>query len=123
MNELRINGPRLWTSLMDLARIGATDKGGVKRLALTDLDRQGRDLVVQWAKEAGLGITVQPSFMIHELLRGRKLVRVLPGWEMQALTVFAVYPSRQFLPPKVRSFIDFMVEYFGDEPYWDRDLP
>ncbi len=58
MNELRINGHRLWTSLMDLARIGATDKGGVKRLALTDLDRQGRDLVVQWAKEAGLGITV-----------------------------------------------------------------
>jgi N-carbamoyl-L-amino-acid hydrolase len=58
MNELHINGPRLWTSLMDLARIGATDKGGVKRLALTDLDRQGRDLVVQWAKEAGLNITV-----------------------------------------------------------------
>jgi N-carbamoyl-L-amino-acid hydrolase len=58
MNELRINGSRLWTSLMDLAQIGATDKGGVKRLALTDLDRQGRDLVVQWAKEAGLSITV-----------------------------------------------------------------
>jgi N-carbamoyl-L-amino-acid hydrolase len=58
MNELRINGPRLWNSLMDLARIGATDKGGVKRLALTDLDRQGRDLVVQWAKEAGLSVTV-----------------------------------------------------------------
>jgi N-carbamoyl-L-amino-acid hydrolase len=58
MNDLRINGSRLWTSLMELARIGATDKGGVKRLALTDLDRQGRDLVVQWAQEAGLAITV-----------------------------------------------------------------
>jgi N-carbamoyl-L-amino-acid hydrolase len=58
MTELRINGSRLWTSLMDLARIGATDKGGVKRLALTDLDRQGRDLVVQWGREAGLTITV-----------------------------------------------------------------
>ena len=58
MNELRINGTRLWNSLMELARIGATDKGGVKRLALTDLDRQGRDLVVQWAREAGLAITV-----------------------------------------------------------------
>lgn len=58
MNELRINGPRLWNSLMDLAQIGATDKGGVKRLALTDLDRQGRDLVVQWGKEAGLTVTV-----------------------------------------------------------------
>jgi N-carbamoyl-L-amino-acid hydrolase len=43
---------------MDLARIGATDKGGVKRLALTDLDRQGRDLVIGWAKEAGLSVTV-----------------------------------------------------------------
>jgi N-carbamoyl-L-amino-acid hydrolase len=58
MNELRINGQRLWNALMELARIGATDKGGVKRLALTDLDRQGRDLVVGWAKEAGLSITV-----------------------------------------------------------------
>jgi N-carbamoyl-L-amino-acid hydrolase len=58
MNDLRINGQRLWDSLMDLARIGATDKGGVKRLALTDLDRQGRDLVVEWARAEGLQITV-----------------------------------------------------------------
>jgi N-carbamoyl-L-amino-acid hydrolase len=58
MNDLRINGTRLWASLMELAQIGATDKGGVKRLALTDLDRQGRDLVVQWARAEGLAITV-----------------------------------------------------------------
>jgi N-carbamoyl-L-amino-acid hydrolase len=58
MNDLRINGKRLWDSLMELARIGATDKGGVKRLALTDLDRQGRDVVVQWAKAEGLAVTV-----------------------------------------------------------------
>ena len=42
---------------MELARIGATPKGGVCRLALTDLDRQGRDLVVSWAKKAGLSVT------------------------------------------------------------------
>jgi N-carbamoyl-L-amino-acid hydrolase len=58
MTDLRINGTRLWHSLMELARIGATDKGGVKRLALTDLDRQGRDLVVRWAIDAGLTVTV-----------------------------------------------------------------
>ena len=56
--ELRINGERLWQSLMDLAQIGATPKGGVKRLALTDLDRQGRDLVVSWARDAGLQVTI-----------------------------------------------------------------
>ena len=55
---LRIDGARLWQSLMDLARIGATPKGGVCRLALTDLDRQGRDLFVQWAREAGCSIRV-----------------------------------------------------------------
>jgi len=41
---LRVDGARLWQSLMDLARIGATPKGGVRRLALTDLDRQGREI-------------------------------------------------------------------------------
>ena len=55
---LRTDGARLWQSLMDLARIGATPKGGVCRLALTDLDRQGRDLFVQWAREAGCSIRV-----------------------------------------------------------------
>src|SRR3954451_24293780 len=55
---IAINGQRLWDSLMELARIGATPKGGVCRLALTDLDRQGRDLVVSWAKAAGMTITI-----------------------------------------------------------------
>ncbi len=56
--DIRINGERLWQSLMDLAKIGATPKGGVCRLTLTDLDRQGRDLVISWAKEAGLSVTI-----------------------------------------------------------------
>jgi N-carbamoyl-L-amino-acid hydrolase len=55
---LRIDGARLWNSLMDLAQIGATDKGGVCRLALTDLDRQARDLFVAWAKEIGCAVRV-----------------------------------------------------------------
>ena len=56
--SLPINGQRLWDALMALARIGATPKGGCRRLTLTDEDRQGRDLVVQWAREAGLTVTV-----------------------------------------------------------------
>jgi beta-ureidopropionase / N-carbamoyl-L-amino-acid hydrolase len=55
---LTINGKRLWDSLMEMAKIGATPKGGVCRLALTDLDKQGRDLFVRWAKEAGCTINV-----------------------------------------------------------------
>jgi beta-ureidopropionase / N-carbamoyl-L-amino-acid hydrolase len=55
---IRINSKRLWDSLMQLAAIGATPKGGVCRLALTELDKQGRDLVVSWAREAGMTVTV-----------------------------------------------------------------
>ena len=58
LQALRVDGDRLWRSLMELAQIGATAKGGVCRLALTDLDRHGRDLVTGWAREAGLTVTV-----------------------------------------------------------------
>jgi N-carbamoyl-L-amino-acid hydrolase len=51
--HLRVDGDRLWASLMELARIGATPKGGVCRLALTDLDKQGRELVTGWGRDAG----------------------------------------------------------------------
>lgn len=56
VGKSRINAERLWRSLMDLARIGATPKGGVCRLTLTDVDRKGRDQFVSWAKEAGLEV-------------------------------------------------------------------
>ena len=53
-----INGDRLWDSLMEMAKIGATEKGGCCRLALTDLDKQGRDLFVQWCEQAGCTVKV-----------------------------------------------------------------
>src|SRR5262245_7724510 len=53
-----INSDRLWGSLMELAKIGATPKGGVRRLALSDLDGQARDLFIRWCKEAGCTVSV-----------------------------------------------------------------
>ena len=53
-----INGERLWQSLMDMAQIGATEKGGSCRLALTDEDKAGRDLFVTWCRSAGCSIKV-----------------------------------------------------------------
>ncbi|MBC7416337.1 MAG: Zn-dependent hydrolase [Herminiimonas sp.] len=57
-SDLRIDGPRLWQALMDLAALGATPKGGVCRLALSDLDRTARDLVCGWARAEGMSITI-----------------------------------------------------------------
>ena len=58
IDKVRINGQRLWDSLMELAQIGATPKGGVCRLTLTDLDKQGRDVVLKWARDAGMTVTI-----------------------------------------------------------------
>ncbi|MBK9606852.1 MAG: Zn-dependent hydrolase [Betaproteobacteria bacterium] len=55
---LQIDPDRLWQSLMDLAQIGATAKGGVRRLTLSDEDRLGRDLFVRWCGEAGMTVEV-----------------------------------------------------------------
>ena len=58
MKNIQIKGNRLWDSLMEMAKIGATEKGGNCRLAASDLDKQGRDLFVRWCKEAGCTVTV-----------------------------------------------------------------
>ena len=76
-----ISRERLWQSLMDLARLGATAKGGVCRLALTDLDRQARDLFVQWCSEADCSISVDAIGNIFARRPGRNpdLAPVMTG--------------------------------------------
>ena len=58
LSDLRINLDRLISSIEDLAEIGAIDGGGVCRMALSDEDRQGRDLVVGWMNELGLDVSI-----------------------------------------------------------------
>jgi N-carbamoyl-L-amino-acid hydrolase len=69
--NLTVDGARLWASLMEMARIGATDKGGVCRLALTDLDRESRDLFVRWCEDAGCSVRVDPMGNIFARRAGR----------------------------------------------------
>ena len=57
-NSYSINQERLWSSLMEMAEIGATEKGGCNRQALTDLDAQGRKLLISWAEELNCSVTV-----------------------------------------------------------------
>ena len=69
MEALKINSDRLWDSLMEMAKIGGTVKGGCCRLALTDLDKQGRELYIKWAEEAGCTVKVDPI--------GNKIINIL----------------------------------------------
>jgi beta-ureidopropionase / N-carbamoyl-L-amino-acid hydrolase len=71
MRNIQVNGDRLWQSLMEMARIGATEKGGVCRLALTDLDKEGRELFMSWCKEAGCALRVDAMGNIFARRPGR----------------------------------------------------
>lgn len=71
MKNLKIDGGRLWQSLMDMAEIGATDKGGSCRVALTDEDKAGRDLFVRWCEDAGCTISIDAMGNIFARRPGR----------------------------------------------------
>jgi len=60
MSGPSIDAPRLWSSLIELAKIGATPKGGVRRVTLTPADREGRERFALWCREAGLELRVDP---------------------------------------------------------------
>lgn len=81
VSALRIDGDRLWRRLMSLAEIGATPAGGNCRLALTDLDRQGRDLVTGWARAMDCSVRVDAIGNIFMRRRGRRddLAPVMTG--------------------------------------------
>ncbi|MFT4510249.1 Zn-dependent hydrolase [Caballeronia sp. 15711] len=68
---LRVDGARLWDSLDRMARIGATPKGGVCRLALTELDRRSRDLFVEWARAAGCAVRIDRMGNVFARRAGR----------------------------------------------------
>jgi DNA-binding transcriptional LysR family regulator len=69
---------------------------------------------------AGLGILATPSFYVADEVRRGALVPLLTDWTLPELALYAVYPERRLLAPKVRAFIDFLGERIGDRPYWDR---
>jgi acetylornithine deacetylase/succinyl-diaminopimelate desuccinylase-like protein len=71
----KINGDRLWGSLMTLAEVGATSGGGVCRLALSDEDRVARDLFVRWCRDAGCSIRIDAVGNIFARRPGRNSAR------------------------------------------------
>ena len=73
--NLRINGARLESRLQRLAEEGARPDGGVCRLALTDADKAGRDLVVSWMRELGLKISIDAIGNVVGLRRGSRTAR------------------------------------------------
>lgn len=71
----------------------------------------------------GLGITINSTWSAYRQLIDGDLIEVLDDFPLASKTaIWAVYPSTRQLAPKVRAFIDYFSEYFGEDPYWDEAI-
>jgi DNA-binding transcriptional LysR family regulator len=73
--------------------------------------------VLRIAALDGLGILVQPTYIVYDDIVAGRLVPVLDAWDLPRLTINLAYPSRKHLSAKVRTFIDFVAEHFAAMDY------
>lgn len=70
----------------------------------------------------GLGVTVQPTFIVHPYLQDGRLQQLLTDYPLHSEAMYAVFPPGRYMSRRVRVFADFLAQRFGDEPYWDRPV-
>lgn len=68
----------------------------------------------------GAGIMRTPTFVVGNDIQQGRLLPVLTHYQTLQLSIYAVYPQRRHLSPKVRAFVDFLADRISDAPYWDR---
>lgn len=94
-----------------------TRDGAVRTLAIRGVLESNDGQVLRAAALDGLGILVQPTYILYEDIVAGRLVPVLDAWDLPRLTVNLAYPSRKHLSAKVRTFIDFIAEHFSKMEY------
>ena len=105
---------RVWRLRNATARRQVTVRGRL----LANNGEALRDAALQ-----GLGVARLPTFIVGDALRQGHLLRLLTDWSDERESgVYAVYPASRNLAPKVRVFVDFLVERFGDPPYWEQGI-
>ena len=95
-------------------------EGVPERVSVSGNYRVNNSEALLEALRQGIGIGRLPTFVAGPDLKAGRLVKVLESYRFPNHAFYAVFPEREYLPAKVRSFLEFAIEYFGgDEPYWD----
>ena len=91
--------------------------GETKLVTVKGLLESNDGQILRTAALDGLGILVQPTYILYNDIVAGRLVPVLDEWDLPRLTINLAYPSRKHLSAKVRTFIDFMAEHFSKQDY------
>jgi len=94
-----------------------TRDGQTTTLSVKGLLESNDGQILRAAALDGMGILVQPTYILYDDMVAGRLVPVLDDWDLPRLTVNLAYPSRKHLSAKVRTFIDFMAEHFAKMNY------
>jgi DNA-binding transcriptional LysR family regulator len=106
--------PRLWHF--------TTPTGGKTSVKINGRTAVTNALAVRACGLQGLGIIELNSYIVGTDISAGRLVRLLEGYRPGELSIYAVFPQRRFLAPKVRVFIDALLACMTPEPYWDTFL-
>lgn len=87
--------------------------GSTERIAVAARYSVSSSLAVRDALRAGFGVSLMPRPYVESDLREGRLQSALEDWSTVETTLYAVYPSRQHIAPKIRAFLDFLIEEFG----------
>ena len=94
-----------------------TRDGQTRVMSVKGLLESNDGQILRAAALDGMGILVQPTYILYDDMVAGRLVPVLDDWDLPRLTVNLAYPSRKHLSAKVRTFIDFMAEHFAKMNY------
>jgi DNA-binding transcriptional LysR family regulator len=96
---------------------------GITSLRLSGDIKTNSSDVVHEALLAGCGIALRSTWQVRDDLLSKKLVQILPQYsEAPGVAVYAIYPDKQYIPARLRVFIDFLADIYGPTPYWDEGL-
>lgn len=97
------------------------DKSGKSHsVPVTGILQMNNSLGMREAVINGAGIMRTPTFVVSDDIRKGRLQPLLTNYKTLQLSIYAVYPQRRHLSPKVRAWVEFLAERITDNPYWDR---
>ncbi|MEZ8725002.1 LysR family transcriptional regulator [Vibrio cyclitrophicus] len=108
-------------SLIGLENWIFNTENGPKTIKASGSLRADNGEALRDAAIGGLGITVTSNWCAYEQLKNGQLIKILEDYSLTSEpAIWAVYPSSRLIAPKVRAFIDYFSEYYGNPPYWEQ---
>ncbi|MEJ2454588.1 MAG: LysR family transcriptional regulator [Candidatus Thiodiazotropha sp.] len=94
-------------------------QGGIIRVPVQGNIQINNSLGLREALLREAGVTLTPTFVVGDDIKSGRLQAVLREYTALEVSIYAVYPQRRHLSPKVRAFLDFMLERISERPYWE----